>query len=106
MKKKKFFSICSASLMLMAAVWCGIQQFSTGSSRFSFLTLSNVTSLASNESGADECYNGGRGAISCTISPGTVLNDGSVSTGCSVTCGGNYYACCGRQCTCKSYYGF
>ena len=90
--------------MLMAAVWCGIQQFSTGSSRFSFLTLSNVTSLASNESGAEECYNGGRGATYCSIAPGINILGRAVTTGCEVGCGSGYYACCGLHCTCKSYY--
>ena len=41
----------------------------------------------------DECITGGEGATSCSHMV--------KGTGCSVSCGAGYYACCNLQCKCE-----
>lgn len=47
------------------------------------------------------CHSGGRGSTECSIGAGTEV-DGGISKGCSVACGGGYFACCGMSCICVS----
>jgi hypothetical protein len=53
--------------------------------------------------GVNYCYNGGRGATSCSISGGIDIKGGGVSASCDVSCQTGYYACCGIRCTCEKY---
>ena len=51
--------------------------------------------------GSNYCYNGGRGATSCSISGGIDIKGGGASAACDVSCQTGYYACCGIRCTCR-----
>ena len=53
--------------------------------------------------GSNYCYNGGRGATSCSISGGIDIKGGGASAACDVSCQTGYYACCGIRCTCEKY---
>lgn len=52
--------------------------------------------------GDRECKSGGPGSTQCSTDAGIAI-DGGASTGCSVTCANDYYACCGINCTCLHY---
>lgn len=67
------------------------------------LWKANLEALSEIES--PYCHNGGPGATQCSISAGTNIVGVGVSAGCSVTCGGNTYACCSLRCICVSYPG-
>ena len=53
--------------------------------------------------GVNYCYNGGRGATSCSISGGIDIKGGGVSASCDVSFQTGYYACCCIRCTCEKY---
>lgn len=46
------------------------------------------------------CFHGGEGSNSCSISAGLTILGQGVTTGCQVSCYEGYYACCSVQCTC------
>jgi hypothetical protein len=53
-------------------------------------------------SAAPFCYNGGIGAVSCSIEGGIEIAGSGVSASCMVSCSSGYYACCSLRCTCVS----
>lgn len=48
----------------------------------------------------EDCVAGGTDASQCSVQAGISFG-GGVTVGCSVTCRGNSYACCGLKCECK-----
>jgi len=90
---KKTFLILTVLLLTLSTILV----VKTGNSVSSFDL--NVKALADGES-SSICYSGGKGAISCEIASGIDLGERGISGGCSVTCGGSYYACCDIHCSC------
>ncbi len=90
---KKVFLISSALLLAISTIL--VVKTSNSVSSFDL----NVEALADGES-SSTCYSGGKGAISCEIASGIDLGERGISGGCSVTCGGSYYACCDIHCSC------
>lgn len=59
-------------------------------------TIEEIEVLAEGE---PTCHSGGIGSTACSIEAGVEL-EGGLSGGCSVTCGGGFFACCDFHCTC------
>lgn len=76
---------------------------SVGNDNNTTLWKANLEALSKDE--APYCHSGGPGAKDCSITAGTNIAGIGISGGCSVSCGGNTYACCSLRCTCVSYIG-
>lgn len=99
--KKVFILIMSLVMIILvsAVIVSGI----AGNNNNATLWKANLEALSEIES--PYCHNGGPGATQCSISAGTNIVGVGVSAGCSVTCGGNTYACCSLRYICVSYPG-
>lgn len=91
------------SLVMIILVSAVIVSGIAGNNNNATLWKANLEALSEIES--PYCHNGGPGATQCSISAGTNIVGVGVSAGCSVTCGGNTYACCSLRYICVSYPG-
>ena len=83
-------------LLIMAnAFFVGVSAMDSSAERNN-LGLNDIETLSD---GTESCWSGGYGAKSCSISAGVHWGFG-ISTGCSVSCEDNYYACCALRCHC------
>lgn len=98
--KKVFMLILSLVMIILASA-----VIVTGIAGNNNATLWKANLEALSEIESPYCHNGGPGATQCSISAGTNIVGVGVSAGCSVTCGGNTYACCSLRCICVSYPG-
>lgn len=98
-----------AATLFLAMVYAGYSVYeSTTLTEAEKFMKANVEALTLDEPGGGGgggndcpyCYNGGPGATSCSIDAGIEIAGWGVSGACSVSCKGEYYACCGIRCTC------
>jgi hypothetical protein len=97
--------ICGIAVLAIAAVAAvNVNLNLKSETKLSDLQLANVEALADDENDSDApyCHNGGPGATACSISSGITIPviGGGTTTGCQVSCGTGYYACCSFRCTC------
>jgi len=92
MKKKFFGAVVVVAIAVGAMININLSKVSNKGD----LAFANVEQLAQ----AEYCYAGGKGATQCSIEAGIVIAGYGISGGCSVTCGGTSFACCGLRCTC------
>ncbi len=88
--------ICSLGVMITT------QRLYTSNHSFDETIMKNAEALASDES-VHHCYNGGVGAISCSIDAGIDVFGFGLSSKCEVSCSAGFYACCGLRCICIPY---
>ena len=89
MKKK------SLRLMLLAAAFMGIVASVSGQQ----MKIIPDHPLV-NAKSVNECVAGGPGSTSCTINANVQVENFGIGGNCSVSCQGDYYACCGYTCRC------
>jgi len=98
-----------AATLFLTMVYAGYSVYeSTTLTEAEKFMKANVEALTLDEPGGGEgegpgfftCYNGGPGAIECSIAAGIDIAGYGVTTGCSIKCKDGYYACCGIHCRC------
>lgn len=100
MKKRIVLSVLAAAIVALTS-FIGYRSLSSQPSEADILLNENIDALTSGEDLNPFCYNGGRGAVYCSIDGGINVFGYGVSASCSVACVSGYYACCGIRCTCK-----
>ncbi|MBE6221231.1 MAG: hypothetical protein E7127_06305 [Rikenellaceae bacterium] len=98
--EKKIFFACVA-LVVSAAAVVGVKAYNYYS--MPELMRANLEALANPEYNfpiCTKCHSGGEGALSCSINGGVEIVGVGVTEGCSVSCQGDYFACCATECRC------
>ena len=90
-----------AALVVSAAAVVGVKAYNYYS--MPELMRANLEALANPEYNfpiCTKCHSGGEGALSCSINGGVEIVGVGVTEGCSVSCQGDYFACCATECRC------
>lgn len=99
---KKLFIIALFPILALVGIVSSHTTF--GSHKAADVELSEIEVLSQQEQ-CDVphkfgCHGGGYGAVSCSIDANLHICIGGIGGGCSVSCGGTTYACCGLSCKC------
>ena len=98
---KKYFFMAMATLVVSIATVVGVKAYNYYS--MPELMKANLETLEDPEYNfpiCTKCHSGGEGTEACSINGGIEIVGVGVTEGCSVSCQGDYFACCATECRC------